>query len=194
MITRPLRWTRFRLCRPRPWSGRCHAGGKQRDILRRGRLLTQAAGACLACALMAIAFAWGGAMIIDLIFFGGGNPPPQNPPGAVRQRRGLFFALHGRGPAVGVGVVDAGTGFSSGPTRFAGHAQYDWQVSFVITVRVRLCWCRGWVIRAGGFSLLVSFVARGLTLGCSYPALETRRGLRGAPCRGGRGRVRAGVA
>ncbi|WP_448326822.1 MATE family efflux transporter [Sulfitobacter sp. M13] len=138
-------------------------GGKQRDILRRGAVLTSGWG-LLACALMAIAFAWGGGMIIDLM-----TTAP-----LVRAEARVFLPYMVAAPLLGWAswMLD---GIFIGATR-SRDMRNMMAVSFVI-----YCACAALLVPWLGnhglwISLLVSFVARGVTLGLRYPALERAAG------------------
>ena len=138
-------------------------GGKQRDILRRGALLTSGWG-LLACALMTIAFAWGGGMIIDLM-----TTAP-----LVRAEARVFLPYMVAVPLLGWAswMLD---GIFIGATR-SRDMRNMMAVSFVI-----YCACAALLVPWLGnhglwISLLVSFVARGVTLGLRYPALERAAG------------------
>jgi MATE family multidrug resistance protein len=138
-------------------------GGKQRDILRRGALLTSGWG-LLACALMTIGFALGGGAIIDLM-----TTAP-----LVREEARVFLPYMIAAPLIGCAswMLD---GIFIGATR-SRDMRNMMAVSFVI-----YCAC-AWVLvpmlgnHGLWISLLVSFIARGITLGLRYPALERAAG------------------
>ena len=138
-------------------------GGKQRDILRRGALLTSGWG-LLACALMTVGFVLGGGAIIDLM-----TTAP-----LVREEARVFLPYMIAAPLIGCAswMLD---GIFIGATR-SRDMRNMMAVSFVI-----YCAC-AWVLvpmlgnHGLWISLLVSFIARGITLGLRYPALERAAG------------------
>lgn len=134
-------------------------GARQRDILRRSAVLTSGWGV-VACVLMTIAFAWGGGAIIDLM----------TTSFSVRAEARVFLPYMIAAPLLGCAswMLD---GVFIGATR-SRDMRNMMAMSFVIyvaSVIVLLPWLGNhglWI------SLLVSFVARGITLGLRYPALE----------------------
>jgi MATE family multidrug resistance protein len=138
-------------------------GGKQRDVLRRGAVLTSGWG-LLACALMTVGFAWGGGMIIDLM-----TTAP-----LVREEARVFLPYMVAAPLLGWAswMLD---GIFIGATR-SRDMRNMMAVSFVIycaSAALLVPWLGNhglWI------SLLVSFVARGVTLALRYPALERAAG------------------
>jgi len=138
-------------------------GGKQRDVLRRGAVLTSGWG-LLACALMTVGFAWGGGMIIDLM-----TTAP-----LVRAEARVFLPYMVAAPLLGWAswMLD---GIFIGATR-SRDMRNMMAVSFVIycaSAALLVPWLGNhglWI------SLLVSFVARGVTLALRYPALERAAG------------------
>jgi MATE family multidrug resistance protein len=138
-------------------------GSKQRDILRRGAVLTSGWG-LLACALMTVGFAFGGGAIIDLM-----TTAPQ-----VREEARVFLPYMIAAPLIGCAswMLD---GIFIGATR-SRDMRNMMAVSFVI-----YCACAAVLVPTLGnhglwISLLVSFIARGITLGLRYPALERAAG------------------
>ena len=138
-------------------------GGKQRDVLRRGAVLTSGWG-LLACALMTLGFAWGGGMIIDLM-----TTAP-----LVREEARVFLPYMVAAPLLGWAswMLD---GIFIGATR-SRDMRNMMAVSFVIycaSAALLVPWLGNhglWI------SLLVSFVSRGVTLALRYPALERAAG------------------
>jgi len=138
-------------------------GGKQRDVLRRGAMLTSGWG-LLVCALMTVGFAWGGGMIIDLM-----TTAP-----LVRAEARVFLPYMVAAPLLGWAswMLD---GIFIGATR-SRDMRNMMAVSFVIycaSAALLVPWLGNhglWI------SLLVSFVARGVTLALRYPALERAAG------------------
>jgi MATE family multidrug resistance protein len=138
-------------------------GGKQRDVLRRGAMLTSGWG-LLACALMTVGFAWGGGMIIDLM-----TTAP-----LVRAEARVFLPYMVAAPLLGWAswMLD---GIFIGATR-SRDMRNMMAVSFVIycaSAALLVPWLGNhglWI------SLLVSFVSRGVTLALRYPALERAAG------------------
>jgi len=134
-------------------------GARQRYILRRSAVLTSGWGV-VACVLMTIAFAWGGGAIIDLM----------TTSFSVRAEARVFLPYMIAAPLLGCAswMLD---GVFIGATR-SRDMRNMMAMSFVIyvaSVIVLLPWLGNhglWI------SLLVSFVARGITLGLRYPALE----------------------
>jgi MATE family multidrug resistance protein len=138
-------------------------GRKQRDILRRSALLTSGWG-LLACALMTVGFAIGGGAIIDLM-----TTAP-----LVRIEARVFLPYMIAAPLIGCAswMLD---GIFIGATR-SRDMRNMMAVSFVI-----YCACAAVLVPMLGnhglwISLLVSFIARGVTLGLRYPALERAAG------------------
>ncbi|WP_339762957.1 MATE family efflux transporter [uncultured Sulfitobacter sp.] len=138
-------------------------GRKQRDILRRSALLTSGWG-LLACALMTVGFAIGGGAIIDLM-----TTAP-----LVREEARVFLPYMIAAPLIGCAswMLD---GIFIGATR-SRDMRNMMAVSFVI-----YCACAAVLVPMLGnhglwISLLVSFIARGVTLGLRYPALERAAG------------------
>ncbi len=138
-------------------------GRKQRDILRRSALLTSGWG-LLACALMTVGFAIGGGAIIDLM-----TTAP-----LVRIEARVFLSYMIAAPLIGCAswMLD---GIFIGATR-SRDMRNMMAVSFVI-----YCACAAVLVPMLGnhglwISLLVSFIARGVTLGLRYPALERAAG------------------
>ncbi|EEB83602.1 MATE family efflux transporter [Roseobacter sp. GAI101] len=138
-------------------------GAKQRDILRRGALLTSGWG-LLSCGLMTVGFAlWGGA-IIDLM-----TTAPM-----VREEARVFLPYMIAAPLIGCAswMLD---GIFIGATR-SRDMRNMMALSFLI-----YCVCAALLVPSLGnhglwISLLVSFVARGVTLALRYPALERAAG------------------
>ncbi len=138
-------------------------GGKQRDILRRAAILTSGWGV-LICGLMTVAFAAGGGAIIDVMT----TAPP------VREAARVFLPYMVAAPLIGCAswMLD---GIFIGATR-SRDMRNMMAVSFVVycaSAALLVPWLGNhglWV------SLLVSFVARGITLGLRYPALERSAG------------------
>jgi MATE family multidrug resistance protein len=134
-------------------------GAKQRDILRRGALLTSGWG-LLACALMTVGFALGGGAIIDLM-----TTAP-----LVRAEARVFLPYMIAAPLIGCAswMLD---GIFIGATR-SRDMRNMMAVSFIVycasaAVLMPVLGNHGlWI------SLLISFIARGITLGLRYPALE----------------------
>ncbi len=134
-------------------------GAKQRDILRRGALLTSGWG-LLACALMTVGFALGGGAIIDLM-----TTAP-----LVRAEARVFLPYMIAAPLIGCAswMLD---GIFIGATR-SRDMRNMMAVSFIVycasaAVLLPVLGNHGlWI------SLLISFIARGITLGLRYPALE----------------------
>ncbi|MFT6089551.1 MATE family efflux transporter [Sulfitobacter sp.] len=138
-------------------------GRKQRDILRRSAVLTSGWG-LLACALMTVGFAIGGGAIIDLM-----TTAP-----LVRIEARVFLPYMIAAPLIGCAswMLD---GIFIGATR-SRDMRNMMAVSFVI-----YCACAAVSVPMLGnhglwISLLVSFIARGVTLGLRYPALERAAG------------------
>jgi MATE family multidrug resistance protein len=138
-------------------------GRKQRDILRRSAVLTSGWG-LLACALMTVGFAIGGGAIIDLM-----TTAP-----LVRIEARVFLPYMIAAPLIGCAswMLD---GIFIGATR-SRDMRNMMAVSFVI-----YCACAAVLVPMLGnhglwISLLVSFIARGVTLGLRYPALERAAG------------------
>jgi multidrug resistance protein, MATE family len=138
-------------------------GSRQRDILRRGALLTSGWG-LLACALMTVAFALGGGAIIDLM-----TTAP-----LVRDEARVFLPYMVAAPLIGCAswMLD---GIFIGATR-SRDMRNMMAVSFGVYVVCALLLVP-WLGNHGlWIALLVSFVARGITLGLRYPALERAAG------------------
>ena len=138
-------------------------GRKQRDILRRSAVLTSGWG-LLACGLMTVGFAIGGGAIIDLM-----TTAP-----LVRVEARVFLPYMIAAPLIGCAswMLD---GIFIGATR-SRDMRNMMAVSFVI-----YCACAAVLVPMLGnhglwISLLVSFIARGVTLGLRYPALERAAG------------------
>ncbi|MBW4962091.1 MATE family efflux transporter [Sulfitobacter sp. CW3] len=138
-------------------------GRKQRDILRRSAVLTSGWG-LLACGLMTVGFAIGGGAIIDLM-----TTAP-----LVREEARVFLPYMIAAPLIGCAswMLD---GIFIGATR-SRDMRNMMAVSFVI-----YCACAAVLVPMLGnhglwISLLVSFIARGITLGLRYPALERAAG------------------
>lgn len=134
-------------------------GAKQRDILRRGALLTSGWG-LLSCALMTVGFALGGGAIIDLM-----TTAPM-----VREEARVFLPYMIAAPLLGCAswMLD---GIFIGATR-SRDMRNMMALSFLV-----YCASAALLVPSLGnhglwISLLVSFVARGITLGLRYPALE----------------------
>jgi len=134
-------------------------GGGQRDILRRGAILTSGWG-LFACLLMTVAFALGGGAIIDLM-------TTADP---VRAEARIYLPYMVAAPLIGCAswMLD---GIFIGATR-SRDMRNMMAVSFAVYVVCALALVP-WLGNHGlWISLLVSFVARGVTLGLRYPALE----------------------
>ncbi|SFS66339.1 multidrug resistance protein, MATE family [Sulfitobacter marinus] len=138
-------------------------GRKQRDVLRRSALLTSGWG-LLACTLMTVGFAIGGGAIIDLM-----TTAP-----LVRVEARAFLPYMIAAPLLGCAswMLD---GIFIGATR-SRDMRNMMAVSFAI-----YCACAAVLVPMLGnhglwISLLVSFIARGVTLGLRYPALERAAG------------------
>lgn len=138
-------------------------GARQRDILRRGAVLTSGWG-LFACALMTLAFALAGGAIIDLM-----TTAPM-----VRAEARVFLPYMVAAPLIGCAswMLD---GIFIGATR-SRDMRNMMAVSFVV-----YCSSAWLLVPSLGnhglwISLLVSFVARGVTLGLRYPALERSAG------------------
>ncbi len=134
-------------------------GARQRDILRRGALLTSGWG-LLSCAAMTVAFACGGGALIDLM----ATSPD------VREEARIYLPYMVAAPLIGCAswMLD---GIFIGATR-SRDMRNMMALSFVI-----YCACVALLVPWLGnhglwISLLVSFIARGITLGLRYPALE----------------------
>lgn len=134
-------------------------GARQRDVLRRGAILTSGWGLC-ACAGMTVAFALGGGAIIDLM-------TTADP---VRTEARVYLPYMVAAPLLGCAswMLD---GIFIGATR-SRDMRNMMAVSFAIYVGSALVLVP-WLGNHGlWISLLVSFVARGITLGLRYPSLE----------------------
>ena len=134
-------------------------GARQRDILRRSAVLTSGWGV-VACVLMTIAFAWGGGAIIDLM----------TTSFSVRAEARVFLPYMIAAPLLGCAswMLD---GVFIGATR-SRDMRNMMAMSFMIYVASVIA-LLPWLGNHGlWISLLVSFVARGITLGLRYPALE----------------------
>jgi multidrug resistance protein, MATE family len=138
-------------------------GRKQRDILRRSALLTSGWG-LLACALMTVGFALGGGAVINLM-----TTAP-----LVRAEALAFLPYVIAVPVLGWAswMLD---GIFIGATR-----SRDMRNMMVVSFSV-YCVCVAALLPMLGnhglwTSLLISFVARGVTLGLRYPALERAAG------------------
>jgi multidrug resistance protein, MATE family len=134
-------------------------GRKQRDILRRSALLTSGWG-LLACVLMTVGFALGGGAVINLM-----TTAP-----LVRAEALAFLPYVIAVPVLGWAswMLD---GIFIGATR-----SRDMRNMMVVSFAV-YCVCVAALLPMLGnhglwISLLISFVARGVTLGLRYPALE----------------------
>lgn len=134
-------------------------GRKQRDILRRSALLTSGWG-LLACVLMTVGFALGGGAVINLM-----TTAP-----LVRAEALAFLPYVIAVPVLGWAswMLD---GIFIGATR-----SRDMRNMMVVSFAV-YCLCVAALLPMLGnhglwISLLISFVARGVTLGLRYPALE----------------------
>jgi multidrug resistance protein, MATE family len=134
-------------------------GRKQRDILRRSALLTSGWG-LLACVLMTVGFALGGGAVINLM-----TTAP-----LVRAEALAFLPYVIAVPVLGWAswMLD---GIFIGATR-----SRDMRNMMVVSFAV-YCVCVAALLPILGnhglwISLLISFVARGVTLGLRYPALE----------------------
>jgi|TARA_R110000850_G_scaffold11991_10_gene40870 MATE family, multidrug efflux pump len=134
-------------------------GARQRDIVRRSAVLTSGWGFVI-CVLMAVVFAWGGGAIIDLM----------TTAVSVRAEARVFLPYMTAAPLLGCAswMLD---GVFIGATR-SRDMRNMMAVSFAIyaaSVIILLPWLGNhglWI------SLLISFVARGVSLGLRYPALE----------------------
>jgi len=134
-------------------------GARQRDIVRRSAVLTSGWGFVI-CVLMAVVFAWGGGAIIDLM----------TTAVSVRAEARVFLPYMTAAPLLGWAswMLD---GVFIGATR-SRDMRNMMAVSFAIyaaSVIILLPWLGNhglWI------SLLISFVARGVSLGLRYPALE----------------------
>jgi len=134
-------------------------GARQRDIVRRSAVLTSGWGFVI-CVLMAVVFAWGGGAIIDLM----------TTAVSVRAEARVFLPYMTAAPLLGCAswMLD---GVFIGATR-SRDMRNMMAVSFAIyaaSVITLLPWLGNhglWI------SLLISFVARGVSLGLRYPALE----------------------
>ncbi len=134
-------------------------GARQRGILRRSALLTSGWG-LLSCAGMAVAFALAGGCIIDVM---------AKAPG-VRAEARVYLPYMIAAPLVGCAawMLD---GIFIGATR-SRDMRNMMAVSFAVYVACALVLVP-WLGNHGlWLSLLISFVARGLSLGARYPALE----------------------
>ncbi|WP_341234477.1 MATE family efflux transporter [uncultured Sulfitobacter sp.] len=138
-------------------------GRKQRDILRRSALLTSGWG-LLACVLMTVGFALGGGAVIKLM-----TTAP-----LVRAEALAFLPYVIAVPVLGWAswMLD---GIFIGATR-----SRDMRNMMVVSFAV-YCVCVAALLPMLGnhglwISLLISFVARGVTLGLRYPALERAAG------------------
>ncbi|MGJ8544388.1 MAG: MATE family efflux transporter [Sulfitobacter sp.] len=134
-------------------------GARRADLLRRSALLTSGWG-LLICAMMAVAFAFGGGMIIDLMAKSE----------AVQEVARGYLPYMVAAPLLGCAawMLD---GIFIGATR-SRDMRNMMAVSFVIFVAAALVLVP-WLGNHGlWLSMLVSFVARGVTLGLRYPALE----------------------
>jgi multidrug resistance protein, MATE family len=134
-------------------------GRKQRDILRRSALLTSGWG-LLACVLMTVGFALGGGAVINLM-----TTAP-----LVRAEALAFLPYVIAVPVLGWAswMLD---GIFIGATR-----SRDMRNMMVVSFAV-YCVCVAALLPMLGnhglwIALLISFVARGVTLGLRYPALE----------------------
>jgi multidrug resistance protein, MATE family len=138
-------------------------GRKQRDILRRSALLTSGWG-LLACVLMTVGFALGGGAVINLM-----TTAP-----LVRAEAMAFLPYVIAVPVLGWAswMLD---GIFIGATR-----SRDMRNMMVVSFAVYCVCVAAFLPMLGNhglwISLLISFVARGVTLGLRYPALERAAG------------------
>lgn len=138
-------------------------GARQRDILRRAAVLTSGWG-LFACLLMTVAFALGGGAIIDLM-------TTADP---VRLDARVYLPYMIAAPLIGCAswMLD---GIFIGATR-----SRDMRNMMVVSFGVYVICAAAlvpWLDNHGlWIALLVSFIARGVTLGLRYPALERAAG------------------
>ena len=138
-------------------------GAGQRDVLRRGALLTSG-WALLVSAVMAVAFAVGGGLIIDLM----AKAPD------VQDLARVYLPYMVAAPLLGCAAFML-DGIFIGATR-SRDMRNMMMVSFLIYVAVALLLVPSLGNHGLWISLLVSFVVRGATLGLRYPALERTAG------------------
>ncbi|KKL86940.1 hypothetical protein LCGC14_1939690, partial [marine sediment metagenome] len=138
-------------------------GAGQRNVLRRGALLTSG-WALLVSAVMAVAFAIGGGLIIDLM----AKAPD------VQDLARVYLPYMVAAPLLGCAAFML-DGVFIGATR-SRDMRNMMLVSFLIYVAVALLLVPSLGNHGLWISLLVSFVVRGVTLGLRYPALERAAG------------------
>lgn len=140
-------------------------GARQRAILRRAALLTSGWG-LLSCAVMTVAFALTGGWIIDLM--------AKAPDVQTEARVYLPYMIAAPLAGCAAWMLD---GIFIGATR-SRDMRNMMLVSFAVYVACAVALVPSLGNHGLWLSLLISFVARGVTLGARYPALEravTRR-------------------
>jgi MATE family multidrug resistance protein len=142
--------------------GRAYGAG-QRDVLRRGAVLTSA-WALLVSLALALVFAVSGGGIIDLM-----AKAPQ-----VQDLARVYLPYMVAAPILGCAAYML-DGIFIGATR-SRDMRNMMLVSFLFYVAVALLLVPSMGNHGLWISLLVSFVVRGITLGLRYPALERAAG------------------